>query len=130
MARPVKRKNVCERPEVSLFKPAGIPLSAREAVILTLDEYEAVRLADREGMYQEDAARCMDTSRQTFARILDSAHRKIADALVESRPLVIEGGNVKLCGRPGCRRKPGCPKEKEGKELLESSDPGADEVER
>jgi hypothetical protein len=53
-----------------------------------------VRLADHEGLYQQDAADHMHISRQTFGRIIDSAHKKIADALVTGKALCIEGGNV------------------------------------
>lgn len=66
-------------------------------ISLTLDEYEAIRLADLEGLYQEEAADLMNTSRQTFARIVESAHRKVAAALVNGLPLLIEGGTVNLC---------------------------------
>jgi predicted DNA-binding protein (UPF0251 family) len=66
-----------------------------EEVNLTLDELEAVRLADLEGLYQEDAARKMDISRQTFGNIINSAHKKIADVLLNAKALKIEGGVVK-----------------------------------
>jgi predicted DNA-binding protein (UPF0251 family) len=63
-----------------------------EEVNLTLDELEAVRLADSEGMYQQQAAESMNISRQTFGNIIDSAHRKIADALLNAKALKIAGG--------------------------------------
>jgi uncharacterized protein len=66
-----------------------------EEVNLTLDELEAVRLADWEGLYQEDAAKKMDISRQTFGNIIDRAHKKIADVLLNAKALKIEGGMVK-----------------------------------
>jgi predicted DNA-binding protein (UPF0251 family) len=66
-----------------------------EEVNLTLDELEAVRLADLEGLYQEEAARKMDISRQTFGNIINSAHKKIADVLLHAKALKIEGGIVK-----------------------------------
>jgi predicted DNA-binding protein (UPF0251 family) len=66
-----------------------------EEVNLTLDELEAVRLADLEGLYQEDAANKMDVSRQTFGNIINSAHKKIADVLLNAKALKIEGGVVK-----------------------------------
>lgn len=81
-------------PSCRFFKPQGIPLSTLEKVILTDDELEAVRLADHEGLYQQDAADRMHISRQTFGRIIDAAHKKIADALVNGKALCIEGGNV------------------------------------
>ncbi len=61
---------------------------------MTLDEFEAIRLADLEGLYQAQAAERMEVSRSTFGRILDSAHKKIAEVLVHARPLSIEGGPV------------------------------------
>jgi predicted DNA-binding protein (UPF0251 family) len=63
-----------------------------EEVILTVDEFEAIRLADLEGLYQEKAAESMKVSRQTFGRIIESAHKKVADALVRGKALKIEGG--------------------------------------
>jgi len=61
---------------------------------MTLDELEAIRLADLEGLYQEKAAERMEVSRATFGRILDAAHRKIAGALIRGKALRIEGGPV------------------------------------
>lgn len=61
---------------------------------MTLDELEALRLADFLGKYQEEAAELMNVSRQTFGRILDSAHRKVADALLNGKALRVEGGPV------------------------------------
>jgi hypothetical protein len=61
---------------------------------MTLDEFEAIRLADLEGLYQQQAAKRMGVSRTTFGRILDQAHRKVAEILVHGRTLTIEGGPV------------------------------------
>jgi len=83
-------------PDKNYFKPRGIPASQLEEVVLSLDEFEAIRLADFEGLYQEDGARKMNISRQTFGRIIDSAHRKIADVLVNGKALKIEGGEVSV----------------------------------
>ena len=66
-----------------------------EEVNLTLDELEAVRLADFDGLYQEDAAKKMNISRQTFGNIVNAAHKKIADVLLHGKALKIEGGKVK-----------------------------------
>jgi uncharacterized protein len=66
-----------------------------EEVNLTLDELEAIRLADLEEMYQEDAAKKMNISRQTFGNIINSAHKKIADVLLNSKALNIEGGVIR-----------------------------------
>jgi len=83
-------------PDVNYYKPRGIPSSQLEEVVLTLDEYEAIKLADYGGLYQEEAAGNMDISRQTFGRIIESAHRKIADAIINGKALKIEGGEVEI----------------------------------
>jgi len=96
MARPRQCRRVGSMPESSYFKPRGIPLSALEEVVLTMDEFEALRLADLEGLYQEQAAEKMNVSRQTFGRIIESAHRKVAGALVKGNALKIEGGEFEM----------------------------------
>lgn len=70
---------------------------------MTLDEFEAVRLADLGGLYQEEAAAQMKVSRPTFSRIVEAAHRKIADALVHGKALRIEGGPVRVTGHHCCQ---------------------------
>jgi predicted DNA-binding protein (UPF0251 family) len=70
-----------------------------QEVCLALDEFEAIRLADIEGLYQEDAAGKMNISRQTFGNIIESAHKKIADVIVNGKALKIEGGVVKMIQR-------------------------------
>jgi uncharacterized protein len=96
MARPRQCRRVGSMPESNYFKPRGIPLSALEEVILTVDEFEAIRLADLGGLYQEQAAEKMNVSRQTFGRIIESAHKKVADALVKGKALKIEGGEFEM----------------------------------
>jgi len=81
-------------PAASLFKPAGMPARMLEEVVLALDEFEAIRLADLQGFYQEQAAERMKVSRPTFGRIIDSARRKVAEALILGKALKIEGGPV------------------------------------
>lgn len=93
MTRPRKNRFVWGNPVSNFFKPAGIRLSEIDHLALTFDEFEAVRLADREGLYQEEAAKIMNISRQTFGRVLQEAHRKIAECLVQGKALKIEGGN-------------------------------------
>lgn len=73
-----------------------MPLSRLESVYLTLDEFEAIRLADFEGLEQKDAAKRMKISRPTFSRIISSAHIKIGDALVSIKAIRIEGGCCKI----------------------------------
>jgi uncharacterized protein len=96
MARPRQCRRVGSIPESNYFKPRGIPLSMLEEVVLTVDEFESVRLADLEGLYQEQAAERMNVSRQTFGRIIESAHQKVADALVGGKALKIEGGDFEM----------------------------------
>jgi len=84
------------QPEVSVFKPAGIPGRELESVTLGLDEMEALRLADLEGRYHEEAAQRMSISRATFGRLLEEARRKVVSALFAGRMLVFEGGPVMM----------------------------------
>jgi hypothetical protein len=79
-------------PGVSAFKPVGVPARGLAEVVLGFDEYEAVRLADLEGLYHEQAAERMGVSRATFGRIVMSGRKKIADALVNGKVLVIKEG--------------------------------------
>ena len=102
MPRPLQTRQIAFVPRVTAFKPAGIPRVDLEEVALSLDELEAVRLADLNGLYQEQAAPKMAVSRSAFARILESARRKIADALVHGKSLKLEGGPVQAGpGRAG-----------------------------
>jgi predicted DNA-binding protein (UPF0251 family) len=94
MPRPHKCRNVAGNFAVSAFKPAGVPGRGLAVVELRLDELEAIRLADLEGLYQEQAAEKMSISRATFGRVLDSAHQKVADALLNGKMLTFTGGNV------------------------------------
>jgi uncharacterized protein len=94
MTRPRRCRRIRCNPDANYFKPRGIPLHMLEEVNVTLDELEAVRLADLEGLYQEDAAKKMNISRQTFGNIINSGHKKIADALLNSKALKIEGGTI------------------------------------
>ena len=96
MARPKCARLVNEFPNTTFFKPRGIPLVELEEITLAFDEYEALRLADLEGLYQEDAALRMNISRPTFGRIIESAHKKVADALINGKAIKIEGGVVTM----------------------------------
>ncbi|SNS06706.1 Predicted DNA-binding protein, UPF0251 family [Humidesulfovibrio mexicanus] len=90
MPRPRCCRRIGAAPTCRVFKPAGTPLEGLEQVRLALEEYEAVRLADLEGLYQEDAAARMGVSRQTFGRTVGAARAKIARALVLGLALRIE----------------------------------------
>jgi len=98
LARPPCPRRVKAPPVCSYFKPAGIPMSRLEEVALSVDEFEAIRLADLEGLYQDDAAARMGVSRPTFARIVEASRRKVAQALVHGRALRIGGGPVAFIG--------------------------------
>jgi predicted DNA-binding protein (UPF0251 family)/DNA-directed RNA polymerase subunit RPC12/RpoP len=81
---------------VTAFKPCGVPGRELEVVELQIDELEAVRLADLEGLYQEAAAERMGISRATFGRLIAAARQKIASALLGSKMLVFRGGPVMM----------------------------------
>ncbi len=87
--RPPKCRHIAQNPKAYYFKPRGIPLTELEEVELQADEVEALRLAHTEKMYQEEAAHNMGISRATFGRILNSAHQKMAKALLEGHALKI-----------------------------------------
>ncbi|NLJ85038.1 MAG: DUF134 domain-containing protein [Firmicutes bacterium] len=99
MARPLKPRRVEMMPEVTAFKPAGVPMRELEEVVLSVDELEALRLKDLEGLEQEDCALRMNISRPTFQRVLTSSRAKVADALVNGKLLRVAGGNYRLARR-------------------------------
>src|SRR4030067_346636 len=99
MSRPPKCRRVEFMPDVTYFKPAGIPLRDLEEVCMSVEETEAVRLKDLEGLEQEQGAEKMNISRPTFQRILASARLKIADALLNGKAIKIEGGHFELANR-------------------------------
>ena len=90
MPRPRNPRQVSFSPEVTYFKPAGVPLRDLDEVVLRPDELEALRLADLEGLYQEDAAARMAISRPTFARLVEAARKKVATALVNGSAIRLE----------------------------------------
>jgi predicted DNA-binding protein (UPF0251 family) len=96
MARPRKDRIVAYNPEVSYFKPRGIPMVDLDEVLLTVDEREAIRLADLLGYSHEDAGERMGVSRATFGRIIQKARLHVADALINGKAINIEGGNYRL----------------------------------
>ena len=94
MARPPKCRLIARQPPVSAFKPAGIPGRELGIVELGLDELEALRLADLEGLYHDAAADQMRVSRPTFGRLVERARHKVACALFQSKMLVFQGGPI------------------------------------
>jgi predicted DNA-binding protein (UPF0251 family) len=100
--RPMRCRRIWREPGVTYFKPAGVPMRGTLPVVLTVEEFEAVRLKDYEGLDQTESARRMAVSQPTFQRIYASAREKIAAAIVEGRPLRIEGGHYMVApGRHG-----------------------------
>jgi predicted DNA-binding protein (UPF0251 family)/predicted Fe-Mo cluster-binding NifX family protein len=96
MPRPVNERRLDAAIPARVMKPAGVLARELEEVLLGLDEAEALRLADLEGLYQVAAARSMGVSRQTFGRIIETARRKLVDAVLNGKALRIEGGEVSI----------------------------------
>ncbi|ACB85982.1 DUF134 domain-containing protein [Natranaerobius thermophilus] len=105
MPRPPRKRTVEFVPEINYFKPAGVPLRELQEEVLNVDELEAVRLKDIEGLDQQDAAKKMNVSRSTFQLILTNAREKISKALVSGKAIRIEGGiyQVRDC-QCGCEQ--------------------------
>ena len=110
MPRPKKCRKVCQMPTTKEFQPIG-DTSCKASVILTVDEYEAIRLIDKQGFSQEKCSNYMQVARTTVQLIYNSARKKLADALVDGLSIRIEGGDFQLCdgnedycGCGGCRR--------------------------
>lgn len=108
MPRPCKRRRICVMPQQRGLLPLPDTGCTRELVTMTLDEYEAIRLIDLEGLSQEQCAASMTVARTTAQAIYASARRKLAACLVQGKELRIEGGDFVLCEGPehGC----GCPR--------------------
>jgi len=98
MARIKKQRTVESPPLFSAYKPSGVMRGALQQLPLALDEYEAIRLADYQGLDHAQAADEMDISRSTFSRLIEQARRKMALFLIEGKELYIEGGNIHFKG--------------------------------
>ncbi len=96
MVRPQKRRKVAFNPEISYFKPRGIPMFDLEEVRLTVDQREAIRLSDWLGLSHEEAGLQMGVSRATFGRIIQQARKAVADALINGKAINVEGGSFKI----------------------------------
>ena len=111
MSRPRKRRRVCCLPKNNVFGPLHSSAGHSEIVIMSVDEYETIRLIDLQGFTQEECAEQMNIARTTVQRIYTDARRKLAEFLVHGRLIRIEGGSYKLCDGlektcrcGGCRR--------------------------
>lgn len=98
LARPRKLRKVCDLPETNQFGPLNPCKEDIETISMTVEEYEAIRLIDLEGLTQEECAEIMHVARATVQRIYVKARRKLADFLVNGNMLNIQGGSYKLCG--------------------------------
>ena len=105
MPRPFCKRIVNSSPGAEYFKPAGVPMRFLQESLLTLDEFEALRLADFEGLYQDKAAEKMGISRPTFSRTVEAARKKVADALVNGKALRIENARISERIVSGCRKR-------------------------
>lgn len=110
LSRPRKWRKVCCLPKNNLFGPLEI-LHANETIVMSIDEYETIRLIDLQGFTQEQAANQMNVARSTVQRIYNEARKKLARTLVDGKVLKIEGGDYLLCNgfessckRSGCRK--------------------------
>jgi predicted DNA-binding protein (UPF0251 family) len=99
MGRQPLWRRVSYLPRISYFKPAGIRLAQLQEICLAIEEAEAIRLKDLEGLEQQECAQRMNISRTTFGRVLVSARRKVADALLNGKSIKIDGGNFEMMPR-------------------------------
>ncbi len=109
MPRPRKCRIIHTEPQVTYFKPRGVPLRDLAEVELPMEGFEAIRLADHEGLHHAAAARRMRVSRQTFGRILQAARAAVARALVEGMALRIHGGDYRAGRGPTADQDAGVP---------------------
>lgn len=96
MSRPRKCRRVCKLPESHAFGPLSA-YREPETVVITVDEYECLRLMDLAGLTQEECAARMDIARTTVQRIYDEVRGKVADCIVNGKKLRIKGGDYVLC---------------------------------
>ncbi len=116
MARRAKCRKVCRMPDVSAFIPSGNDNT--DSIILSIEEYETLRLIDKEGFSQEECGKYMEVARTTVQQIYADARHKVATALVDGKPLLIQGGSYRLCdGTEKNCKCGGCQKHKEQRSI-------------
>ena len=96
MPRPIKFRKVSFEPDVTYFKPAGVPLRDLKEIVLTVEELEALKLKDSKNLSEIESAKKMGISQPTFNRLISSAHKKVADALSTGAAIKIEGGRYEV----------------------------------
>ena len=113
MPRPRKWRRVCNLPVNNSFGPLDNSKMIDDCIVMTVDEYETIRLIDLEGLSQEDCGIAMNIGRTTAQRIYNNGKKKLATSLVKGIPLKIEGGEYEICsereencgnGKGRCRR--------------------------
>ncbi|KUO59431.1 MAG: hypothetical protein APF84_07675 [Gracilibacter sp. BRH_c7a] len=97
MPRPVKRRLVCDLPSHAIYGPLKHISMNEDMIVMSIEEFETIRLIDFEGLDQEQCAENMEVARSTVQRIYNDARKKIAESLVNGKTLRIEGGNYKIC---------------------------------
>lgn len=95
MARPTKCRRLCRFPEILEFSPIGDVHGP--PIVMTMDEFETIRLIDKEGLSQEECGAQLEVGRTTAQRIYDTARKKLAEALVSGRTIKFSGGDFLLC---------------------------------
>lgn len=96
MPRPRKQKKICGMPKIEAFSPTGVHQEG-DAVTMSVEEYEAIRLIDYEDLTQEECAEVMSVARSTIQRIYMDARKKLADCIINGKELVIRGGHYTIC---------------------------------
>ncbi len=96
MPRPQKNRKICNPPKMQGFKPFGIAFCETEHLIMQYDEFESIKLVNYDNISQDEAALRMEVSRPTLTRIYNSALKKMAQAFVEGKSIIIEGGNFQF----------------------------------
>jgi len=94
MSRPRNNRIVYEPPIYTEFKPTGVAGRSLDQMFFSIDEFEAIRLADYKGLSHEEAAEEMEISRSTFTRLIETARQKVAEFIGQGKLLIIEGGNI------------------------------------
>ena len=104
MREAYRKRRIYQPPDFCNFKPSGIPRGMLKKITLSIDEFEALRLADYQALEHLQASEKMDISRPTFSRLIEKARHKIAMAIIEGKELIIEGGNIEFINtRHRCR---------------------------
>jgi len=96
MVRPRRLRTIFFQPDITYFKPVGVPMIHLKEVMLSFDELEAIRLMDSEGLSQVQVAKRMKISQSTLSRLLKEGRKKLADAIIRGNAIKIQGGNFKM----------------------------------